>query len=38
MKIIQSATQFSSSHAAVEYSERQESLAIWQQGKVLVRS
>lgn len=37
MKIAESAIQFVSSHTAVEYSERQETLAVWQQGKEPVR-
>ncbi len=37
MKIAESAIQFTSAHTAVEYSERQESLTTWQQGKEPVR-
>ena len=38
MKIAESAIQFANSHTAIEYSERQESLTVWQQGKEPVRS
>jgi hypothetical protein len=38
MKIAESAIQFASFHTAVEYSERQESLTVWHQGKELVRA
>jgi len=38
MKIAESAVQFTSAHAAVEFSERRESLSVWQQGKDPVRS
>ena len=37
MKIAESAIQFASSHTAIEYSERQESLTVWRQGKDPVR-
>ena len=33
MKIAESVIQLTSSHAAVEYSERRESLTVWQQGR-----
>ena len=38
MKIAESAIQFVSSRTAVEYSERQETLTVWQQGKEPVRA
>lgn len=37
MKIAESTVQLASSHTTVEYSERQESLTVWQQGKEAVR-
>lgn len=37
MKIAESAIKFANFHTAVEYSERQESLTTWQQGKEPVR-
>lgn len=38
MKIAESAIQFTSSHTAVEYSQRRESLTLWQQGRGPIRS
>jgi hypothetical protein len=38
MKIAESAIQLASTHTAVEYSERQESLAVWKQGRETVRT
>lgn len=38
MKIAESAIHLASSHTATEYDERQESLAVWQQGKATVRA
>jgi len=38
MQIAQSAIQLASSHTAVEYTERQESLTVWRSGKESVRA
>jgi len=38
MKIAESAIQFASAHTSIEFSERRESLTVWQQGKEPLRT